>query len=182
MKTTQILYDHAWCFHTRARQRQENDKANVEPVHSYYIYILVHFHHTDGLKARVHWADLPPVRLFWRVLSATVTRLSDGTELTVSTGRLAKSPCPLSHFFLVYISLPFDVQATSRKTWLSGHGPLIPPFETRDRLLFLIYAWSYSDIRDLLYNRCCGRSLEWWYTYPARLPWASLDDPMPILR
>ena len=24
-----------WCFHTRARQRQDNDKTNVEPVHSY---------------------------------------------------------------------------------------------------------------------------------------------------
>ena len=24
-----------WCFHTRARQRQDNDKKNVEPVHSY---------------------------------------------------------------------------------------------------------------------------------------------------
>ena len=26
---------HYWCFHTRARQRQDNDKTNVEPVHSY---------------------------------------------------------------------------------------------------------------------------------------------------
>ena len=24
-----------WCFHTTARQRQDNDKTNVEPVHSY---------------------------------------------------------------------------------------------------------------------------------------------------
>ena len=24
-----------WCFHTRARQRQDNDKTNVEPVHYY---------------------------------------------------------------------------------------------------------------------------------------------------
>ena len=24
-----------WCFQTRARQRQDNDKTNVEPVHSY---------------------------------------------------------------------------------------------------------------------------------------------------
>ena len=27
-----------WCFHTRARQRQDNDKTNVEPVHSYYAF------------------------------------------------------------------------------------------------------------------------------------------------
>ena len=25
----------SWCFHTRARQRQDNEKTNVEPVHSY---------------------------------------------------------------------------------------------------------------------------------------------------
>ena len=24
-----------WCFHPRARQRQDNDKTNVEPVHFY---------------------------------------------------------------------------------------------------------------------------------------------------
>ena len=24
-----------WCFHTRARQRQDNDKTKVEPAHSY---------------------------------------------------------------------------------------------------------------------------------------------------
>ena len=24
-----------WCFHTRARQRQDNNKTNVEPVHFY---------------------------------------------------------------------------------------------------------------------------------------------------
>ena len=39
-----------------------------------------------------------PVRLFRVVLSATVNCLSDGRELTVSAGRLAKSPCPLSQF------------------------------------------------------------------------------------
>ena len=27
-----------WCFHTRARQRQDNDKTNVEPVHFYYAF------------------------------------------------------------------------------------------------------------------------------------------------
>ena len=27
-----------WCFHTRARQRQDNDKTIVEPVHSYYAF------------------------------------------------------------------------------------------------------------------------------------------------
>ena len=27
-----------WCFHTRARQRQDNHKTNVEPVHSYYAF------------------------------------------------------------------------------------------------------------------------------------------------
>ena len=27
-----------WCFHTRARQRQDNDKTNVEPVYSYYAF------------------------------------------------------------------------------------------------------------------------------------------------
>ena len=33
-----------WCFHTRARQRQD-DKTNVEPVHSYDA-----FHTNDGVK------------------------------------------------------------------------------------------------------------------------------------
>ena len=41
--------------------------------------------------ACVHWADLSTAHLFWRVLSATVNRLSDGKELTVSAGQLAKS-------------------------------------------------------------------------------------------
>ena len=27
-----------WCFHTRARQRQDNDKTKVEPVHFYYAF------------------------------------------------------------------------------------------------------------------------------------------------
>ena len=30
-----MLYPLLWCFHTRVRQRQDNDKTNVEPVHSY---------------------------------------------------------------------------------------------------------------------------------------------------
>ena len=30
----EIKYHDLWCFHTRARQRQDNDKTNVEPVHS----------------------------------------------------------------------------------------------------------------------------------------------------
>ena len=52
-------------------------------------------------RACVHWVALPPpLRLFWRVLSARVNRLSDGRELTMSAGRLAKSPCPLSQFCL----------------------------------------------------------------------------------
>ena len=57
--------------------------------------------HTDGYgKALVHWAHLSPVHLFWRVLSARVNRLSDGRELTVSAGRLARSLCPLKPIFL----------------------------------------------------------------------------------
>ena len=30
--------DDLWCFHTRARQRQDNDKTKVEPVHFYYAF------------------------------------------------------------------------------------------------------------------------------------------------
>ena len=58
------------------------------------------FRNALGVKARVHWADLTPVRLFWQVLSARVNRLSDGRELTVSAGRLTKGLCPLNQFFL----------------------------------------------------------------------------------
>ena len=32
------LQTELWCFHTRARQRQGNDKTNVEPVHFYYAF------------------------------------------------------------------------------------------------------------------------------------------------
>ena len=28
-------YKYFWCFHTRARHRHDNDKTNVEPMHSY---------------------------------------------------------------------------------------------------------------------------------------------------
>ena len=31
-----------WCFHTRARQRQDNDKTNVEPVYCYYAFHTRH--------------------------------------------------------------------------------------------------------------------------------------------
>ena len=31
-----------WCFHTRARQRQDNDKTKVEPVHSYDAFHIRH--------------------------------------------------------------------------------------------------------------------------------------------
>ena len=69
------------------------------------------------IKARVQWVDLSQVRLSWRVLSATVNRLSDGRELTVSAGRLAKSPCPRTpDGRLTYVQ---------KKTRLSGHGPLL---------------------------------------------------------
>ena len=33
-----ISYADLWCFHTRARQRQDNDKTNVEPVHFYDVF------------------------------------------------------------------------------------------------------------------------------------------------
>ena len=47
-----------WCFHTRARQRLDNDKTNVEPVHSYYAF------HTrsdmSGVKDIIgmHWFNI----------------------------------------------------------------------------------------------------------------------------
>ena len=31
---SQIVFKVLWCFHIRARQRQDNDKTNVEPMHS----------------------------------------------------------------------------------------------------------------------------------------------------
>ena len=39
--TLMSLFDNRkdlWCFHTRARQRQDNDKTKVEPVHFYYAF------------------------------------------------------------------------------------------------------------------------------------------------
>ena len=45
----------------------------------------------------VNWRTLDIIT--WRVLPR-VNRLSDGRDLTVSAGRLAKSPCPLSQFLL----------------------------------------------------------------------------------
>ena len=33
--TLSTVIDILWCFHTRARQGQNNDKTNVEPVQSY---------------------------------------------------------------------------------------------------------------------------------------------------
>ena len=44
-----------------------------------------------------------------------VNRLSDGRELTVSAGRLAKRLCPLNQSFFTYVSLPFDVH---QEKWL----------------------------------------------------------------
>ena len=64
------------------------------------MYVKRHSHWVRTFKARVHWAELSPVCLFCRVLSATDNRQSDGRELTVSAGRLRKSSCPLSQLLL----------------------------------------------------------------------------------
>ena len=68
------------------------------------------------MQARVHWAGVFPVCHFWRVLSARVNRLSDGRELTVSAGRLAKRLCPLSQVFLR--------TSVSRLTYVKKNGLL----------------------------------------------------------
>ena len=38
IKYANMDFEDLWCFHTRARQRQDNDKTNVEPVHFYYAF------------------------------------------------------------------------------------------------------------------------------------------------
>ena len=45
-----------WCFHTRARQRQDNDKTKVEPVHFYYAF------HTRFVGPGVKGTDKPGVK------------------------------------------------------------------------------------------------------------------------
>ena len=108
--------------------------------------------HCCQVTARVHWTDLPPVRLFWRVLSTRFNRLSDGRELTVSAGRLSPKHMSVQNgaidvrqsdatgrmrltsvispahafippIFLPYVSHPFDVCQEKR---LSGQGLFDP--------------------------------------------------------
>ena len=58
-------------------------------------------------------------------VSATVNRLSDGRELTVSAGRLANKTMSAKPIFLTYVSLPFDVRKKPAEwTRAFTRGPL----------------------------------------------------------
>ena len=62
--------------------------------HGLHSYIIAHARYRTD-RGPCPLSRFVRVRLFWRVLSARVNRLSDGRKLTVSTGRLAQSLCPL---------------------------------------------------------------------------------------
>ena len=83
------------------------------------------------VKARVHWADLCPVRLFWRVLSARVNRLSDGKGLTVSAGRLAKNPCSRRQFL-------FQIRLSDCQGGIVGMNPSFVGWKIRMSLLIAL--------------------------------------------
>ena len=94
-------------------QRARYETGDIWKYNSKKGTLSLHLH-----KARVSWADLSPVRLFWRVLSDRVNHLSGGTDLTVSAGQLAKKTYPLSHFLCIG-----QAPVWHKKTGLSGHGP-----------------------------------------------------------